>query len=356
MQRFLNWLLAQNMTITRDNHYVPQMYLKRFADENGFLHRYRILVSNPSIPDWKKLNAGGVGYQRHLYTRAQLIGDSDEIEQWLSRDFEQPASEVLVKIAEDRQLRKEDYRTLTRFVAAQMVRTPAFLIKSLPLWRKQAEKQTEEALKDVRHALERSKATGIALDKPEPGPNNKYYPLRVSQERSADGKNVALKVETAVGRGTWIYAMRHLLTQTVEKFTLHKWSIIHSENHLPWFTSDDPVIALNYRNENSYDFEGGWGISRTNIIMPLSPRHLLFTQVGDKRLPNGTVFDRQTATLLRRIIAEHAHRYIFASSPDPNISVLRPRHIDPLMVQEENKEWRNWHTEQSAVERKLQTN
>jgi hypothetical protein len=147
--------------------------------------------------------------------------------------------------------------------------------------------------------------------------------------------------------------MRHILTQTVEKFDLHKWSIIHAEDSLPWFTTDDPVVALNFRSVDDYDFGGGWGVAHTNIFLPLSPKHLLFTQIGDKRPPNGTVFPRHQALLLRRMIAEHAHRYIFSPEPDVSIAALRPRLIDADAVKQEIQLWDQWHSEQSIAEREF---
>jgi hypothetical protein len=44
--------------ITRDNHYVPRLYLKHFASESGYLYRYRILVPNPTVAEWKRVDIG----------------------------------------------------------------------------------------------------------------------------------------------------------------------------------------------------------------------------------------------------------------------------------------------------------
>ena len=76
------------MPVTHDNHYVPRLYLKHFASADGYLYRYRTLVSKETVPEWKRVNVGGVGYQVHLYTRVLVSEDTDEIEKWLNRDFE----------------------------------------------------------------------------------------------------------------------------------------------------------------------------------------------------------------------------------------------------------------------------
>lgn len=151
--------------ITRDNHYVPRLYLKHFASESGYLYRYRTLVSKPTVAEWKRVNIGGVGYQSHLYTRALAYGDSDEIEQWLNRDFETPAESSIHKAVNNERLGKEDYRLLIRFLAAQIVRTPAYLIENLPRWQEWASSQLKESLLDVRKELERGERNRPANSK-----------------------------------------------------------------------------------------------------------------------------------------------------------------------------------------------
>jgi hypothetical protein len=338
--------------ITRKNHYVPRLYLKHFASEAGDLHRYRILVPKPTVAEWKRVNISGVGYQTHLYTRTLAHGDSDEIEQWLNRDFETPAASSIRKAVNDERLEKEDYRLLVRFLVAQIVRTPAFLIENLPHWRKLAADRVEKLSQIVKERLERAQVRGEAIEN-KPVPNSEYYPLRVIREPSPDGKSVLLKAETVVGRGTWIYAMRHLLTNTVDRLLDHKWVILSAEDDLPWFTTDDPVVRLNFRSPSDYNFHGGWGVPKTNIFLPLSPKHLLFTQVGEKTFQRGEVLPRHMAIMLRRMIAEHAHRYIFSPYKDPSIPQYRPRAVDAQAVRNEEEQWRKWHDEQSSAEREL---
>jgi hypothetical protein len=340
------------MSITYRNHYVPSLYLKHFSD-SGYLYRYRTLVPNSAVAQWKRFNTAGVGYGLHLYTRTLAHGDSDEIEKWLNEDFENPAERSLSKAVNDERLEKEDYRLLVRFLATQIVRTPAFLVENLPRWQEQTKSQLEETLQNLKKALEQSRATGQPIQS-QPVPNSEYFPpLRVTKEPAQDGKSVVLKTETVVGRGTWLFAMRHLLTSTLDRLADHRWTILSAEDDLPWFTTDDPVVRLNFRSPSDYDFEGGWGIQKTNIFLPLSPKHLLFTQVGEKTYQRGEVLPRHIAIMLRRMIAEHAHRYIFSLNKDPTIPTYRRRVVNAEAVKHEHEQWRRWHEDQSVAEREL---
>jgi hypothetical protein len=73
-----------------------------------------------------------------------------------------------------------------------------------------------------------------------------------------------------VGRGLWFYTMKHTLTKTLKALHKPKWTILEAPSRLEWFTSDDPVICLNYRSESGYDFKGGWNRRQANILFPLS--------------------------------------------------------------------------------------
>jgi len=44
---------------------------------------------------------------------------------------------------------------------------------------------------------------------------------------------------------------------------------------------------------------------------------------------------------------------IFAVEPDSEIPVLRPRIVDAESFRAEIDQWRRWHTEQTAAERRL---
>jgi Protein of unknown function (DUF4238) len=75
----------------RDNHYVPQGYLKQWASPQKRLWVYRILVSHPRVPVWKETSVRGVAYHQHLYTRLAAGRETDDFERWLDREFETPA-------------------------------------------------------------------------------------------------------------------------------------------------------------------------------------------------------------------------------------------------------------------------
>lgn len=337
------------MTITQDNHYVPRMYLKNFIAESGEVCSYKLLVPHSDVRPWDRFSIAGTGYQKNLYTRIERGEESDDIEKWLNQEFENPAKEALRKVVHDEELAESEWRALIRFLAAQIVRTPAFLIENLPLWNDLAPKSLDRAMRDAEQELRDARAAGRSIEVV-PGPNDQFFPMRIEREDIPEEEVVQLKAKVLVGRGLWFYAMKHTLTITLEVLHKHKWTILTAPEGLDWFTSDDPVVRLNFRSKEDYDFKGGWGKHGTNIFLPLSPRHLLFTEIGAVSYPRQTP-SRYHARQIRKFIAEHAHRRIYSSAEYDKIPELRPRVVNLMEFQREKALWGEWYENQTQAER-----
>jgi hypothetical protein len=330
---------------------VPQFYLKSFSTASGEVREYRVLVSHSDVPVWKPVNVAGTGYERNLYTRIVRGEEADDIEQWLNREFESPANEPFQKVLADKELTQGDWEILVRFLASQIVRTPAFLIKNLPLWNKMAPVVLDQALKDVEARLREAKESGQKIVEDD-APHTEYFPLKTDRKDLPDEKKVQFTTKLVVGRGLWFYTMKHTLTNTLKVLHKHKWAILEAPVRLGWFTSDDPVVCLNFRSESDYDFNGGWNRARANILFPLSPRHLMFTEIGANLYPR-QIPSRYHARLFRRMIAEHAHRRIYSLSEDGKIPQLKPRVVDAKAFMNERALWAAWYEDQSRAEQAL---
>ncbi len=336
----------------RENHYVPCVYLKRFSAPYGRVETYRLLVSHPNASLWKKQSPRAIAYHSHLYTRMTAAGPSDEFEKWLERDFETPAEGPLRKATSDEQLSADDWKHLVRFAAAQTVRTPARLYEHIQRWEKRMPEFLDDVFRKSIERLKRAKETGEEFPPVSPEYRD-LIPVRVTTELKEGRPHGTLRSEIVLGRGTWLFSIKHLLTRTLAVLHQHRWTVLKAPDGLNWFTSDDPVIRLNFYGGDKYDFRGGWGNPGSEILLPLSPRHVLYTKVGERPAQRGTVVSRQEAEMIRRCIAEHAHRMIFAVSPVDDLPELRPRVIDDELVRTEREQWRKWHDEQVAAERAL---
>jgi hypothetical protein len=130
---------------------------------------------------------------------------------------------------------------------------------------------------------------------------------------------------------------------------MHRWSVAAPFGDLQWPLPDHPVLRLNWNSESDYNFSGGWNSPGTEIMMPLSPRHLLYVKVGAK-MRNRFTFGQKATEPLQRLLAERAHRFIFATRKEKWVATVRPRTVDAEAMAAEDQEWREWHQDQVASE------
>ncbi len=334
--------------IKKDNHYVPQAYLKQWA-VGGKIPTYRLLVPHEKCGLWKNHSPSSIAKHQHLYTYFSGTEDSDEIERWLDRDFENPAIPSIAKVVREERLAPEDWHNLFRFAVATSVRTPAGLESFI--------KRQSETLPDfLDNMLQTSVATyesaikrGITLQSSTiEEPLNKL-PLKVQRVEHEDG-TAGIQAKILNGRKMWIWQLRHLLTKTINRLPKYRWTILHAPQGFSWPTSDNPLVKLSTNAKNEYNFEAGWATPGVELLLPLSPKHLLYTRVGDARPPlRGTILSEQKARFFRKVILESARRYVFATDPR-EIDRIRPRTISQEWCIQEAEAWANWHEEQSKEE------
>jgi hypothetical protein len=175
--------------------------------------------------------------------------------------------------------------------------------------------------------------------------------IEVSIERPAtpDSDQATVRAVLPGGRRLWIASMRHLLTGAAETLCKHRWSIAEPAGDAEWLLTDHPVLRLNYYGPGRYDFGGGWGNPGSEIMMPVSPRHLLYVQVGSKALSRLTFSHEQTRAV-QQLLVERAHRWVFARRPAAWVAEVRPRVVDPETLKAEAKAWDDWHQDQLQSE------
>lgn len=280
--------------------------------------------------------------------------ESDAIERWFDSTFESPAGIALQHAVTDQRLSSDEWAHLIRFLAAQDARTPARMLERMKDWQENLPSLIDEVMSNAVHELEEASRTGIPIAFEGPKAGDELFPVRTMVEIQPGEESGLLRVEASVGRSLWLWSLKHVLTTTLDVLHEHRWTILRSPPGVEWLTSDNPVVRLNYHDAQHYDFGGGWNSHGTDIFMPLSPTHLLFTQVGARqRLPRGTTVSLDFAMQIQRFTVEHAHRYVFGRSADVQASLWRPRTVDREAFYAEAEQWKSWNIVQSEAEREI---
>jgi hypothetical protein len=336
----------------RDNHYLPRMYLKPWETASGRVWTYRILVPHERVDIWKPFSSKSVGHHLHLYTRQSAGQESDEIERWFDREFERPAEEPLHKALSNRRLTPNDWKCLVRFLAAQDIRTPAWFTHKMKQWEETLPDLLKKTMETSLKKYEESRKSGRVFPPPPQTENREKLPLRVRVKRDPTGGG-EIGTEMLMSRKLWLWSIQRALTKTAAVLHQHRWTIFRPPEKMTWLTSDNPVIRLNLSSPTNYNFHGGWNSRGTCIFLPLGPEHLLYTQVGERPPQRGERMLKEYADLVRKFTTEHAWRLIFAGEQDHEVSIFRPRVVNPTEVQREREQWDSWHEQQTRAEQEM---
>jgi len=336
--------------ITKVNHYVPQSLQRRWSQDEKHVYAYRTLVSHPDVPVWQLKSISKLAFHRDLYTQAADGREVDVFEKWISTQFEDPGFKAVNKIVDNARLISDDWHNLARLFAAQDVRTPSSFIELSEWWDETLRPAIDESLvasvAKVQHAMDNN----IPLIPPkEPNELGKCCRIHIDGRDDPTADKATIRLEVLVGRKLWIASMRHVLTGIAETLCKHRWSIAQPCEGEEFPLTDHPAIRLNYYKPGRYDFKGGWGKLGTELMMPISPRHLLYVQVGKKH-PNRFSFSRQQTRLVQELIVERAHRWVFTCRPENWVVDCRPRVVDMNRFAEEEKGWKEWSVNQLDAE------
>lgn len=276
-----------------NNHYVPEMYLKNWSVDGNTVLMYRLLVSHKDVPRWVNTSIKSTSSLSHLYSRIDKGNVTDEFENWLNNEIENPAKSVIDKIITgQKKLLKNEWTALLKFTAVQLARTPAFYFNNY-----------EKMLNATKTVMEQFERGERVFDKKlrtkkniKISTNNFYTPIKTGliNENSNDGM-VYLEYKTFVGRSTWLSFIERMATDNLHYFEKCKWYIIECADSVEWATSDNPVIC----KYNNGIVERG-----AEILFPLSPKHLLYTNVGnncpvDKMQKNDRISQRILEEILQ---------------------------------------------------------
>jgi hypothetical protein len=338
--------------VTHDNHYVPKVYLKQWSDDSLHVWAYRLLVSNENVPEWQHRSMDKTAFLRDLYTEIENGKEIDEFEKWLESEFENPIKESIEKVLEDNPLSSRDWELLASFLGAQDMRTPQSYLESTERWERTLPDLMQKTLDNsVRKLEDEEFRKNIEVSSnDESSLFNGVLEINVVKSSETENGQGYIQAEITTGRKLWLQSQRLVLTETIKALKEHKWCIVRPARGFQWFTSDHPVVKLNDYGNGSYDLKGGWGRKGGNIFMPLSPRHLLFTQIGED-LPDRLTLTSEQTNQFQRLIAEGAFRWLFAREPLSFIRKIRPRHVDPEAFKDEEEQWGNWHEIQKQAEK-----
>ena len=316
--------------LSRNNHYLSQMYLKNWSTDNK-VEVYELLVPNPNYPIYQTKSIKGVGSYNSMYVRLSNNKETDDLEHLFSTDYETPAKDSLNKAVKGERLLSEDWSHLIDFISCHIVRSPKYIMKVLEV----GKEETPKILEDIKNDIPNIKNKEIVSDQEEI-----EFPIRITKEQ-VHKDYTDFKIETIIGKQVYLHTMNRMLKTIKEKLHKEKWSLITLDESVSIPTTDNPVVFLNYYSNNNYNLNGTINTKNSNIIFPISPSKILCCQI-EKKSPRIIKADKQLSEFLKRIIIENAYKYIISNTKDLEIPLIRNRVVDEQSFLQEKKSWTNF--------------
>lgn len=336
------------MSLSRNNHYIPQMYLSRWAN-NGKILVYQLLVSHEKVPVWNSQSISHTASLPNLYLSVCKNEESDSLEHDFDSQFESPAQRPLARICDEEKMTSKDWGIIGDYIVAQYVRTPAFYLWIKEWGTDSIPKQIDEIGKSM------SKMREVPQVKHKVDEESSLIPIGVRfTDEKPDEIHTYVEISAVSGKGLWLFAIKHTLKEHSalrEYFSNLKWSIITAPEGDCWPSCDNPVVICNV-NENvirrASVSEGVAGRSKA-ILFPVSPKKVLIA-TSVRKYTWRLRADKEMSAMIRGAIVNNALMYIYSSREDDMVTNIRPRTVDEAEYKRVKKDFENWFNNYKEIE------
>lgn len=333
------------MPLSRNNHYIPQMYLSRWTN-NEKIFVFQLLVSHENVPVWNKQSVEHTASLPNLYISVLKDEESDHLEHDFDARFESPAKKTLDKVCNEEKMTSKDWWLISDYVVAQYVRTPSFYLW-VKDWGKDAlSQQIDELGQTLSKMKEIPKATHEAVEEAS------LLPIGVRfVDDKPDDEHTYVEISAVSGKGLWLFAIKHSLkdkSSLREYFSGLKWSVITAPEGEVWPSCDNPVVICDIRDGSISRAPKHTGIEGKTkaIIFPISPKKLLLA-MSVRKYPWRFQADEELSYMLRKAIVNNALMYIYR---DEKITTIRPRVVDEIEYKRVKDDFENWFNNYKEIE------
>lgn len=309
--------MSNKKEFKRDNHFVSECYLNMWKGKLNKVYVCKKYIPRENYRLWTDKYPSQIGKIKNFYVRYDGEKETDDFEDLFSLGFENKLSIILKKIDNQENLTEEDKVVLYKFIATQRYKT----IDGLSRIKSINERNLPNIMtNEIENFKFNPNSPKIESDLGE------FLPIKIDFEK-VDEKSTNVVATAINGKSLWLMGLKRLLLNGDKMLSNHKWIFIKAPAKKFWYTSDNPVITLNFNNENDYNFLGGFGSKGSNIIVPISPKILMLTQIGTD-FTTFEVASEEFYNLIQKLICENATNCVYSCVEDANIVKYMNRKVN----------------------------
>lgn len=316
----------------RDNHYVPQAYLRQWSNNGNTIWTYDTIVWDKRQRVWVSKGVKSVAHWLDFYTQVCEDGTIDDsIEVLFGDSYELKASNILKKVRENESLTSEDMSALVDFAILQMIRTPAAYLNNRTAMElaffSAASKTANKFLELERDPNFNENASALVKALLPNSPPFPQWEFSITLDECTGDYTYSMPM----GRRNYLASMGYIFNGKIGKrIRSYRWNVIEMPEGTMLPTCDNPFVRADLRSldrskEVHHDLP-----QCTNCFMPLTPKHLLCADSdADRPIAVRLAEDDELLELVNELIVLNAYRYVYDCKRSSWIEKLRPRRVDP---------------------------
>jgi hypothetical protein len=283
----------------RRHHHVPRFYLARFSDSGtneGQLRAFDLQL-NRLFP----VSVEDAAVEKDFYKSKFRDGrDPMSIETALAR-LEGELAVTIGRVIERRRIEVEDRSDILNFLALQIIRGPrqrAIDVDAMKMTFQQMMTETVSSPAAWEHTLNRLRDAGEVV------PRIPYAAAKHFVEKRAFSVNVEIP------NSRHIEMFVKLSDPVLQLLTRRIWRIAQTADGCELVTSDTPVGIVGLAGTGKRII--GFGTPNTMVVMPLTPRLLLYGCFGNVEM--AAPMPQEEVALINTTLVCSSHRFVYARS------------------------------------------
>lgn len=310
------------MTDPKRHHYVPQFYLKNFADESE-----RVWVYDRATKEYRHQKTDQVAVIGHYYRIEKKDGTlSAEIERYLADEVEGPAATAMSKLERGEGITERERSDIAVFVALQMTRVPDFEKRVMEMQEKKYRKinkmlfptleETKRKIEESMDELKTMGATDVDAQQMYEFIHKDEYGIEIPRQN-----NIRMMLEMA--------------SRAAPHFLHMDWLLMRAAKGGAFITSDNPFTIIPPQDHAANSFLGvGLLTPGAKKGIPISPRATLFMLDPGVRYGENTA-PRDKLRIFNSYFTQTSDRFIFARDEAHLRSVVERSRVDELPIDRE---------------------
>ena len=338
------------MQLSRDNHYVPQFYLRQWSNDGNTIHCYDTVARNAMQPLWRNAHIKSACCWKDFYTLDYSGSLDDSIEHLFSSEYEANASAAIRRVSEGFKPNDEELDCLIDYAFLQMIRTPAWYMKMHKTLSEEGPRIIHETMIRVLEEYANNADAGPSKPLVKDADQQDFPPfpkLSISFELNPNTSEITATLP--INRDNYLAHLGRVLSGDLRRvFHDQKWIIYRKSDEGSFPTSDNPLVRLGLLQGGTISLDVSPDVPGVFLFMSITPDALLICEIGtDADNLRGILEVPGMIELLKNAIVNSAVMYVFSDTEDDSIPAVRSREINQSFIDYYLYLLNNWNDLQS---------